>query len=203
MKRREATPEELRQEEEWIRACQAGDLSGLEGLYGRYHRQVYAYLVAMLRSPHAAEDVAQDIFVKLYGNIGSYRFQSPFHHWLFRLARNQAIDHLRREKVRRVASLDAETEDGPALKERLSAQGRDAAGDALSAERAEAVRRAVQALPPGFKEVVVLREWEDLSYEEIAERLNLSVGTVKSRLFRARSQLEKRLKDVLEGEPLP
>jgi RNA polymerase sigma-70 factor (ECF subfamily) len=197
MSRRESTPEELRQEETWIRACQGGDLSGLEGLYERYHRQLYAYLFAMLRSPHAAEDVTQDIFVKLHGNIGSYRFQSPFHHWLFRLARNQAIDHLRREKVRRATSLDAESEDGFTMKDRLASNGQDASGNAVSAERAEAVRKAVQSLPPSFREVVVLREWEDLAYEEIAERLDLSVGTVKSRLFRARGQLERRLKDLL------
>jgi RNA polymerase sigma-70 factor (ECF subfamily) len=197
MNRREQSPEEQAQEQAWIRACQSGDLSGLEGLYERYHRQLYAYLFAMLRSPHAAEDVTQDIFVKLHGNIGSYRFQSPFHHWLFRLARNQAIDHLRREKVRRVTSLDAEPIEGVPLKERVAAKGQDAAGDALSAERAEAVRAAVKGLPPSFREVVVLREWEDLAYEEIAERLDLSVGTVKSRLFRARGLLEKKLKDVL------
>jgi RNA polymerase sigma-70 factor, ECF subfamily len=197
VKRRELTPEERREEEGWIRACQGGDLDGLEGLYGRYHRQLYAYLFTLLRSPHAAEDVTQDIFVKLHHQIVSYRFQSPFNHWLFRLARNQAIDHLRREKLRTHASLDAEPEEGSPLRERIAGKGRDAAGDALSAERAEQVREAVQSLPDGFKEVVMLREWEDLAYEEIAQRLDLSVGTVKSRLFRARSLLEKRLKGVL------
>jgi RNA polymerase sigma-70 factor (ECF subfamily) len=191
------TPEEIRQEENWIRACQGGDLDGLEGLYGKYHRQLYAYLLAMLRSPHAAEDVTQDIFVKLHRQIGSYRFQSPFHHWLFRLARNQAIDHLRREKVRFTSSLDESPLDGVPLRERVAGRGGDAADAVVGEERAAQVRAAVAALPPGFKEVVVLREWEDLPYEEIAERLNLSVGTVKSRLFRARGQLEKSLKNIL------
>lgn len=198
--RREMTPEERAQEEAWIRACQGGDLSGLEGLYGRYHRQLYAYLFAMLRSPHAAEDVTQDIFVKLHAQIGSYRFQSPFHHWLFRLARNQAIDHIRREKVRSTASLDAEPEEGTPLRERVAAKGSSAAEDAVSAERAGQVRQAVESLPDGFREVVLLREWDDLAYEEIAERLDLSVGTVKSRLFRARAMLEKRLKSLFQDE---
>lgn len=195
--RRESTPAEQAQEREWIEACQRGDLSGLEGLYERYHRQLYAYLVAMLRSKHGAEDVVQDIFVKLHRQIGSYRFQSPFHHWLFRLARNQAIDHLRREKVRRVTSLDAEPLEGTALRERVPAKGRDAQGQVLAQEKAVAVRAAVQALPVPFREVVLLREWEDLPYEDIAARLGLSVGTVKSRLFRARALLEKSLKDWL------
>jgi RNA polymerase sigma-70 factor (ECF subfamily) len=195
--RRESTPEELKQEEGWIRACQGGDLSGLERIYEKYHRQLYAYLFAMLRSPHQAEDVTQDIFVKLHAQIGSYRFQSPFHHWLFRLARNQAIDNLRREKVRSTTSLDAEPIEGTPMRERVPGKAKDAAEELVAGERAEQVRRAVQSLPESFREVVVLREWDDLAYEEIAERLDLSVGTVKSRLFRARSLLEKKLKDLL------
>lgn len=189
------SPEERRQEQVWIRACQGGDWTGLEGLYGKYHRQLYAYLLAMLRSPHAAEDLVQDIFVKLHARIGSYRFQSPFHHWLFRLARNQAIDHLRREKVRFASSLDASPVEGLPLRERVAAKGSDAADAVVGEERAAQVRAAVAELPLAFREVVVLREWEDLPYEEIAQKLGLSVGTVKSRLFRARNQLEKRLKN--------
>jgi RNA polymerase sigma-70 factor (ECF subfamily) len=196
--RHESTPEELRQEEGWIRACQGGDLAGLEAIFGKYHRQLYAYLLAMLRSHHAAEDLTQDIFVKLHAQIGSYRFQSPFHHWLFRLARNQAIDHLRREKVRTTTSLDAEPVEGTALRERVPSKGEDAAEILVGSERAAQVRAAVENLPEGFREVVVLREWEDLSYEDIAERLGLSVGTVKSRLFRARGQLEKSLKNIIK-----
>ncbi|MGH7442758.1 MAG: RNA polymerase sigma factor [bacterium] len=191
------TAEEARQEEDWIRACQRGDVAGLEGLYGKYHRQLYAYLLAMLRSIHSAEDLSQDIFVKLHAQIGSYRFQSPFHHWLFRLARNQAIDHLRREKVRFTTSLDEAPIEGISLRERVAAKGRDAAEAVVGEEQAALVRAAVMALPPTFREVVVLREWEDLPYEDIAERLGLSVGTVKSRLFRARHVLEKALKGKL------
>jgi RNA polymerase sigma-70 factor, ECF subfamily len=192
-----ATPEEARLEEGWIRACQSGDLRGLEELYGKYHRQLYAYLLAMLRSPHAAEDLVQDIFVKLHAQIVSYRFQSPFHHWLFRLARNLAIDHLRREKVRFTSSLDENPEEGAPLRERVPSKEKDAVETIAGEERAVQVRKAVEQLPPGFREVVILREWEDLPYEEIAQRLDLSVGTVKSRLFRARNQLEKSLKNFM------
>jgi len=188
---------EIKEEERWIRECQKGDLDGLERLYERYHRQVYAYLFAMLRSQHAAEDLAQDVFVKLSTNLNSYRFQSPFHHWLFRLSRNLAIDHLRREKVRFTTSLDAVPNEGTALKDRVREKGPDAASNAEASQRAVVVRAAVLELPDSFKEVVVLREWEDLSYEEIAEKLDLSVGTVKSRLFRARGLLEAKLKSIL------
>jgi RNA polymerase sigma-70 factor (ECF subfamily) len=188
---------EIKEEERWIRLCQKGDLDGLERLYERYHRQIYAYLLAMLRSQHAAEDLSQDVFVKLSHNLTSYRFQSPFHHWLFRLARNVAIDHLRREKVRSTTSLDAVPADGTPMKDRVREKGPDASAQAEASQRALVVRAAVLALPESFKEVVVLREWEDLSYEEIADRMDLSVGTVKSRLFRARGLLEAKLKNIL------
>ena len=185
------------QEKSWIEACQNGDVAAFEGLYNKYHRQLYGYLLAMLRSPHAAEDVTQDIFVKLFHNIGSYRFQSPFNHWLFRLARNQAIDHLRREKVRRVTSLDEDLGEMAPMRERVPDKRLIPSAKAEQHERAEQVRAAVLALPEDFREAVVMREWEDLAYEEIAERLEISVGTVKSRLFRARALLEKKLKDLL------
>ncbi|HTA17452.1 MAG TPA: sigma-70 family RNA polymerase sigma factor, partial [bacterium] len=143
------------------------------------------------------EDLSQDVFVKLSHNLTSYRFQSPFHHWLFRLARNVAIDHLRREKVRSTTSLDAVPADGTPMKDRVREKGPDASAQAEASQRALVVRAAVLALPESFKEVVVLREWEDLSYEEIAQQMDLSVGTVKSRLFRARGLLEAKLKNIL------
>jgi RNA polymerase sigma-70 factor (ECF subfamily) len=188
---------EIKEEQQWIKLCQKGDMAGLEPLYERYHRQIYAYLVAMLRSQHTAEDLTQDVFVKLPTALKSYRFQSPFHHWLFRLTRNLAIDGLRREKVRRTSSLDAVPDSGTALKDRVRDLGPDAGDQTVSSETAGTVRAAVQALPPSFREVVILREWDDLSYEEIAVQLDLSVGTVKSRLFRARGLLEAKLKNTL------
>lgn len=182
-------------EQEAIRACQSGDMAAFEILYNKYHRGLYAYLLSMLRSPHVAEDLTQDIFIKLFRQIDSYRFQSPFSHWLFRMARNLAIDHTRREKVRFSTSLDADGgDDNLPLRERLAGKAETPAAQALQAEKSKVVRQAVEALSEDFREVVVLREWDELSYEEIGERLGLSVGTVKSRLFRARGLLAKKLK---------
>ena len=181
-------------ERQAIVACQAGDADAFEILYNKYHRGLYGYLLSMLRNPPVAEDLTQDIFVKLFRQIGSYRFQSPFAHWLFRLARNLAIDHLRREKVRFATSLDAENPEGLPLRERLAGKAATPAATALHAEKSETVRQAVAELPEAFRTVVVLREWDDLAYDEIGRRLGLSTGTVKSRLFRARGLLAKKLK---------
>jgi RNA polymerase sigma-70 factor (ECF subfamily) len=182
------------EEKKAIQAAQKGDADAFEYLYQKYHRGLYYYLLSMLRSPQSAEDLAQDIFVKLYRQLGTYKFQSPFSHWLFRSARNLAIDHFRREKVRFAQSLDDEDEDNHSLHERLPGSSDSPALVALKKERAEIVRKAVEALPESFKVVVLMREWEDLAYEEIGERLGLSVGTVKSRLFRAREMLTRKLR---------
>jgi RNA polymerase sigma-70 factor (ECF subfamily) len=182
------------EEKKAILRAQKGEMEGFEYLYQKYHRGLYGYLLSMLRSPQGAEDLTQDIFVKLYRQIGSYRFQSPFSHWLFRTARNLAIDQFRREKVRFAKSLDEEGEDMHPLHERIAGPEATPAGHVLKGEKAEVVRKAVNELPEAFKVVVIMREWEDLAYEEIGERLDLSVGTVKSRLFRARTMLAKKLK---------
>jgi RNA polymerase sigma-70 factor (ECF subfamily) len=182
------------EEKRAILGAQAGDADSFEYLYRKYHRGLYGYLLSMLRNPQSAEDLCQDIFVKLYRQIGSYRFQSPFSHWLFRMARNLAIDQFRRNKVRFAKSLDEEGEDMHPLHERLAGPEPSPQTHALKRERSEVVRSAVSELPEAFKVVVVMREWDDLSYEEISLRLGLSVGTVKSRLFRARAMLLKKLK---------
>jgi len=182
-------------ERQCIQKCQKGDNDAFEWLYEKYHRGLYGYLLSLFKSPQAAEDCVQDVFVKLFRQIGSYRFESPFAHWLFRLARNQAFDQMRRNKVRRTESLDAENEDGHSAHERLPGPGDDPERMALKSEKAAVVREAVLELPEAFRVVMVMREWDDLSYEEIAERLDLSEGTVKSRIFRARGLLAKKLKD--------
>jgi RNA polymerase sigma-70 factor (ECF subfamily) len=188
------------EEKKAILGAQSGDMDSFEYLYNKYHRGLYGYLLSMLRSPQGAEDLTQDIFVKLYRQIGSYRFQSPFSHWLFRTARNLAIDHFRREKVRFAKSLDEEGTDSHPLQERLAGSEISPSTHLLRSERAEVVRKAVEELPEAFKVVVIMREWDDLAYEEIGQRLGLAVGTVKSRLFRARSMLLKKLKEWGEHE---
>jgi RNA polymerase sigma-70 factor (ECF subfamily) len=185
---------ELEREKEAILSAQRGEEKGFEYLYLKYHRGLYGYLLSMLRSPQGAEDLSQDIFVKLYRQIGSYRFQSPFSHWLFRSARNLAIDQFRRDKVRFAKSLDEENEDAHPLHERLPGPEATPQAHLLKKERDEVIRQAVSELPEVFKVVMVMREWEDLPYEEIGQRLGLSVGTIKSRLFRARDMLAKKLK---------
>jgi RNA polymerase sigma-70 factor (ECF subfamily) len=191
------TPQQQIEERGTIEAAQKGDTAAFEKLYVRYHREVFLYLMSVLRQPHAAEDVCQDVFIKVFCQISSYRQQSPFHHWLFRMARNAAIDRMRRDKVRRVTSLDQEPVEGHSLLERLPSSASTPEQENDQARRAGVVRDAVAELPERFREVVVMREWQDLPYEAIADQLGISEGTVKSRLFRARQILAERLAKVL------
>ncbi len=193
------SPEEIERETKLVRQCQQGDMAAFEAIYAQHHRGLYIYLLSILRSTHAAEDLTQDVFVKLFHQVGSYRFQSPFAHWLFRMARNAAIDQLRRDKVRRAQSLDDSVSDNDStpLSERLASGEKDPGQHSETERQAVIVRKAVLELPENFRQVVIMREWDDLAYEEIAVRLDLSVGTVKSRLFRARALLETALRDNL------
>ena len=183
-------------EQEWIRACQNGQPQAFEALYLRYHRGIYLYLLSMMRSPEAAEDLCQDLFVKLMVQVKSYRRESPFAHWLFRMARNLGLDRMRRDKVRRTISLDQETPEAHPLAERLAGDSPLPSAALEKREQNAVVKAAVDALPEAFRTVVMMREWEELSYEDIAKRLKTSQGTIKSRIFRARQMLAQRLKHL-------
>jgi RNA polymerase sigma-70 factor (ECF subfamily) len=192
----EKTLQPSEDEKALIWKCQHGDREAFEQLYLRFHKGVYLYLLSMLRSQPAAEDLAQDVFVKLFTQLESYRYQSSFSHWLFRLARNAAIDHMRRNKVRRAASLDAEPEEGLPLQERLAGNGPLPSERLETSERDQKIRQAVESLPEDFRTALVMREWGDEPYEAIAAALEISEGTVKSRIFRARQMLAKKLKEL-------
>ena len=194
----EAQATALAGERKLIEACQRGDREAFEALYQAHHRPVYLFLFSILRSKEQAEDTAQDVFVKLFTQVRSYRFQSSFLHWLFRLARNAAIDSLRRGKVRQAVSLDADSDKNHPIQERLAGNEPLASDSLVASERATRVRHEVEALPEAFREVLALGEWGEQSYEEIAQALGISEGTVKSRIFRARQMLSKKLKDLHE-----
>lgn len=188
--------EEQKDERELVARCQKGDREAFEQIYLKHHRGLYLFLYSLLRSQHLAEDVTQDVFVKLFTQIKSYRYQSSFAHWLFRLARNAAIDQIRRARVRVATSLDAEPVDGHSLQERLPGNGPLPSDRSETEERDQRVRQAVGELPEDFKTVLVMREWGEQTYEEIAAELGISEGTVKSRIFRARQMLAKKLKGI-------
>lgn len=171
-------------DEALVRRHLRGDPEAFRALYERYRDKVFATAWRILGEHHAAADVAQEVFVKLHGELGRFKFESKFSTWLFRVAVNHALN--RAEEAARRAR----------LRERAAGDGRAAPPSGEGRPLDEAVARAVARLSPKLRAVVGLRYLEGLSYEEIAEVLEISVGTVKSRLFAAHEALRALLEDA-------
>jgi len=176
------------EERELILQCQAGDEAAFEALIRLHEKRVYGLCRRMCRNEDDALEAAQDTFLAVWRGIGSFRAEAAFPTWLYRLATNACLDILRREKKRNDVSLDdAERRLDPA-------DGAPQPEEALErAETRRAVREALLALPDAYREVLLLRETEQLSYAEIAEVTGLELGTVKSRISRARLTLRNYL----------
>lgn len=174
-----------------------GDTAAFERLVRKHEKFVCTAVYAVLRNHDDSFDVSQEVFLKLYHCIGSFKGESSFSSWLYRIAKNAALDFLRREKKRRTVSLDAENEDG----EKTVADIPDTSGKndpekaLLHTERKTILYEALDELSDEHKEILLLRDINGYSYEEVGERLGLEAGTVKSRLFRAREALRKKLEE--------
>jgi RNA polymerase sigma-70 factor (ECF subfamily) len=175
-----------------ITLFQNGERDAFRVLVQRYQARVKNLIYSIFHDVEAVDDLAQEVFIKAYEALPQFRFQSSFFTWLYRIAVNKARDELRRRKIRRILSLQALLESGDhELGSRLAIEPRDD-------ETQELITSALGLLPEKFRVAVVLKEIEGLSYEEIAEVLQCEVGTVKSRLFRARVALRNILKPYLE-----
>lgn len=179
-----------------IQATLGGDSAAFGRLVRKYQDRLYNALVHQLGSAEDARDVSQEAFVQAFLKLDGFHGNSRFYTWLYRIAFNQAVSHRRRAKP--AFSLDQSREQTG--EEPL---GRDSPpeGRLVQQETVEQVRQALAELDPEFRQVLVLREFDGRNYEQIAELLELPLGTVRSRLHRARLQLRDKLKTVLQQEP--
>jgi RNA polymerase sigma-70 factor (ECF subfamily) len=166
------------------------DPDAISRLIGRYQHRLYRFLVRMVEDPAMAEDLFQQTWIRLLEKIGSYDARRNFEAWLFAIARNLAIDQLRR---RRGISLDEADDSGQAPVERLAAGGRDALTQLLDFERGALLAAAIGELPAIHREVLTLRFEEEMKLEQISEVAGVPLSTVKSRLHRALESLRTRL----------
>ena len=184
-------------DEELVRRFGSGDRSAFSELVRRYQSRVYSLCFRWLRDPAKAEEVAQDVFIALYKSLADFRGESKLSTWIFRVATNPCKNRLvygSRRREDRHESIDAPVggdEDGPVKQYAIDAPGPDASIN--RAEASKLLQAALDALDEDQREIVLLRDVDDLSYEEIAELLQLPKGTVKSRLHRARAELARRL----------
>jgi len=190
---------------ELIQACQRAPLAGLDGpfreLYEIYKDRVYNVCYRITGNPSDALDAAQETFGILFRKLGEFRFESKFSSWVYRIAVNASIDLKRRSRARSFASLDAlqEVRDGETARFDPSDENLEMPMHAASRHELEReVQRAISGLSPKLRTITVLRYIENQSYEQIAETLQISLGTVKSRLARAHDMLDQRLTPILD-----
>ena len=167
----------------------AGREDGFEELVRRYQRPIVAYVYRMVGDYDAALDLTQEVFIKVYGSLERYRPEFKFSTWIYRIAHNAAIDHLRRCDNSRTEDLKLESEGGQTYEKPLASGAPSPEQESERRERRAEIEEIVQALAPAYRELIVLRHAHDLSYDEIAEVTGLPLGTVKNRIFRAREAM--------------
>lgn len=187
-----------RNETELVSELQAGSETAFDWLVNHYHGPVYNLILGMLGDTSDSADAAQEVFLKAFKGIRTFRRGSSLKTWLYRIAIREALNHRRwfKRHVQKNVSIDAESQDGsaPIDIEDLSATP----FDLLAAHEIElAVQGALQQVPEVFRSAVILRDLEGLSYEEVAEVLDCSVGTVKSRILRGRRAMKEILEPLL------
>jgi len=188
------------EETQAIEAVLAGDREAYTLLVQRYQGPLYRYLLRMLRRPAAAEDAAQEAFLRAYLSLSSYDSTYRFSTWLFRIATNLTLNRIKAEK--RLTSLEKLQEYPDGARREFPDQSADCKPE-LKAERQElckVVRACIDQLPPAYRSVVVLRHLLDLSYQEIADCMELPINTVRSRLHRGRERLGECLEESLPEE---
>jgi len=189
------TQTSVEDDRELLARAQAGDMSAFEALVDRHEEKVYGLALRMTRSEADAAEIAQDTFLSAYQHLNEFRGEAAFGSWVHRIAANNALMRLRRQKVLDIVSDDLA---GPEFTDRGSLAdlpesdwSKRADDKILDEELGRAIREATDALPEGYREVFLLKDLEGLSYEEISEMVGISIPAVKSRLHRARLALRE------------
>lgn len=173
-------------EKELLAAAKSGDTAAFGKLVERYQRRVYTVIYRFVRNHHQADDLAQEAFIRAFNAIGRFDLRYPFSPWMYRIAINLTLNHLKKRKLKMV---DADVD--------LKSSGDNPVSAMEKAQTRKKVHKAIARLPIKLRQVLVLRVYEDWPYARIAEVLEIPVGTVMSRLSRARETLRKELGELL------
>jgi RNA polymerase sigma-70 factor, ECF subfamily len=189
------TSEQL--DEELVVRVQQGDKKAYDLLVVKYQHKIVQLVNRYLKDPSEAQDVAQEAFIKAYRAIGSFRGDSTFYTWLYRIAINTAKNYLV-SRSRRSSQYEVDIQDAEAMENAPQLQGTDTPERLLlNEEIIKAIKLAIDNLPEEMRTAIMLREFEGMSYEEIAEAMDCPVGTVRSRIFRAREAIDNKLNPLL------
>lgn len=179
-------------DDELIRLCKSGDQDAYAALVERYKSRVFSLAYGMVGQYQEAEDVAQEAFIHVFRAIDSFRLGDKFYSWIHRITANLAIDYLRKRRHKEV-SLDAPVNADGDVFVQVADTSQDPEGAVVAAEFKNSLEKAISELPPLYRVVVILRHVHDMAYEDIAEILQIPLGTVKTRLFRAREILRRKV----------
>jgi len=183
---------------ELVSRVQAGDKKAFDLLVTKYQRKIMRLLSRMIRNPSEIEDVAQEAFIKAYRALPQFRGDSAFYTWLYRIAINTARNWLAANKRAPITPSGFENEEGETFSESdVLTDGSNPESEMASRQIAETVNKAINDLPEELRNAIVMREIDGMTYEDIAESMNCPIGTVRSRIFRAREAIALRLRPLL------
>ena len=187
-----ASPGQPGTDEEVVARVLEGDQNAFEILVQRHHRAIYHYIYRMAGQPDLAADLTQEVFLKVFTALDSFDPTYRFTTWLYRIASNRVIDHVRRRRMILVP-LEPQAGDERGVLREVAAVQRNPEGNLLDRESARDVAGAIADLPAEYRDLIVLRHFQHRSYEEIAQIKSRPLGTVKNRLFRAREALRRKM----------
>ncbi len=179
-----------------ISAALSGDQRAYATLVDKHKSAIFHIINRIVRNDEVARDLVQETFMKAFASLASYRSEYRFSTWLYKIAANSSIDHLRKKRIQAL-SLDRpmETEDGSVGMD-IPDYSYDPERELVKKQQRFSIEEAIESLPDKYREVIIYRHKDDKSYDEIADLLGIPVGTVKARIFRARELLKKKLKNI-------
>ena len=191
-------------ERDLIRRAKQGDMLAFEKLILKHEKIVYNVALRMMNHSEDARDISQEVFLKAYRSLSNFDERSQFSTWLYRITHNTCIDEMRKRKGKQTYSLEEEleSEDG-SMQRQIADEGDTPEESLLREEKKGEILKALDTLSEEHKAAIILRDVKGLSYEEIAEILELSLGTVKSRISRARTQLKNEILKIREQNEKP
>jgi RNA polymerase sigma-70 factor (ECF subfamily) len=185
-------------DEDLVLRVQHGDKSAFDLLVIKYQHKIVQLVNRYVKDPSEAQDVAQEAFIKAYRALGNFRGDSAFYTWLYRIAINTAKNYLV-SRSRRSSDYQVDIQDAEAIENAPQLQGMETPERLLlNQEIIDTIKTAIDKLPEEMRVAIMLREFEGMSYEEIAEAMDCPVGTVRSRIFRAREAIDNKLNPLLE-----
>ncbi len=183
------------QDKDLVARALSGDQGAYTALVKKYSRSLHRYLSLRVKQSVDVDDLVQESFIKAFKSLSTYSTKYAFSTWLYKIATNHAIDSFRRKRLPTVPINDPIGSDNGSMVSLIPDLGQEPDRALIAKQRRLIIKEAIQKLPPKYRRVIILRHEKELSYDEIAKKLNLPLGTVKAHIFRARRQLYRLLRD--------